>query len=114
MNENNFGSPQLRYQRKTAERLAKVQESLDFDKDILEYVSETMSDSALTELRQRTIDALTSSKKSIEDIKKLSMLEQSITIKIGYLGEKSHDTEEDEEYLVKLGLMRDKLLEIIS
>ena len=111
---NNFENPKARYEAKIADRLARVQEKLDFDKDILDYVNETMGDTALDDLKKATIEALESDDRNEDHKNRLGVLAQSITIKIGYLGEKSHDSEEDEEYLVKLGLMRDRLLEIVG
>lgn len=110
----NYEQQKLDYDRKQAERLAKVQEAFDFNKDILEYVNESMSDPALVDVKQKTIDALESADKTQEDIKTLGVLEQSIGIKIKYLGEKSHDTEEEEEYIVKLKLMLEGIQEIVN
>ena len=108
MNENYIQDPILRYEDKIAKRREKVLEGFDLDASLIEYIERYLPD--FEDFRERFIEVV----KSKKDKETLNLLVNELEVKINYLGPKSHDTEEDEEYLLKLKIMLERLKELLK
>jgi hypothetical protein len=94
---------------KVENRRKRIYESFNLQNDLKNFILKYIPD--IEEVREKYLNV---TDEPYADIKTLSQLLEIIENRIGYLAEKSHDSEEDEEYVERLRILHDKLFDKIT